>query len=233
MEGFKEEQAKERNKKTAYFSNFAMQHLSDMRILRKGGILGKENADWRNVSEHIIAESVGVDILAEALGADRESVVRAANLHDWYKRREVEAMKKSGGGEGYSATTVEDERLLHKFGVASKIIELAHANIPKSADEKYLSHRTTEEKIIHYMDLITSGSEFINFRDRIAVAAQKKHNIEFSESFRAKYGGKSLFEFQEELIQREETEFEEQLGLPKGGLIPFIMQRLEERIEKA
>ncbi len=217
-------------KKTSYFSRFALGHLRDMRILRKGGVLGKENRDWRNISEHAIVEAVGADILAEALNTNREDVIQAANLHDWYKRREVEMMKKLGGAQGHAVTAVEDKRLLHEYGVPPHIVKLAHSNIPDSIDREYLSSRTLEEKIMHYMDLITSGSDFMNFRDRINIVAQEKHNVEFSDSFRDKYGGKSLFEVQEEVAQLEESEFEKLLGVPSGGVIQFIRKKLEERI---
>lgn len=218
-------------KKTSYFSNFALEHLTEMRILEKGGILGKENSDWRNVSEHCLAEAVGADILAEALHARRKDVVQAAILHDWYKRREVEAMEKSGAGQGYAETVSEDEKLLAECGVKPSIIKLAHSNTPESVKSEYLSHRTLEEKIIHYIDAITSGSDFVNFRDRFAVLKQKKRNVEFSESFRNRYDGKTAYEVQPELAQAEEDDFRKQIGLPpEESIISFLKTRMEERI---
>ena len=99
------------SQKKKYFSRFALQHMGEMRIFQKGGILGKEHENWRNVSEHCIFESVIGDILAEALGANRESVVSATLLHDWYKRREVEIMKDEGYS-GHESAKKQEEQIL-------------------------------------------------------------------------------------------------------------------------
>ena len=221
---------KENLAKTRYFSDFALKNLSEMKILKKGGILGKENKNWRNISEHCLAEAVGADILAEHLGADRDAVVEAALIHDWYKRREIEAMKKTDGAFGYEKTAEEDESFLREFGIDEIMIKLSHSNIPERADFEYLKNRSMEEKIIHFIDTILSGSEFVDFNERLRVVEQKKHNVEFSESFRDKYSGKSLFEVQRETIIIEQQEFEETLNLQPGELINFIKEKLEERI---
>lgn len=224
-------ESEEKKKKTLYFSNFALKHLSSMRILREGGVLGRGGEDWRNVSEHCLAEAVGADILAEYLGADRDKVVKAALLHDWYKRREAEAVKKLGGAKGYQKTAEKDERLLRGFGIQKEIIKLAHSNIPESSDPDYLKNRSLEEKIIHYLDMITAGSEFVDFVERTRISEQKPKNIEFSESFREKYRGASLYEVQIEAAKMEEEEFEKLLGLESGKLLEFIKTKLEERIK--
>ena len=124
-------------RKTSYFSRFALKHFNDMKILGKGGILGKGAEKWRNISEHCLVEAVGADILTEYLGVDRDKrdkVVKTALWHDWYKRREIEAMQKFGGGEGYQKTADEDERLLRESGIPEDMIKLAHSNIPENSD---------------------------------------------------------------------------------------------------
>jgi HD superfamily phosphodiesterase len=230
MEQWEQDKRKELAK-TRYFSDFALRHFNEMKILQKGGILGKENKDWRNISEHCLTEAVGADILAEYLGGNRDKVVSAALIHDWYKRKEVERMKKEGGALGYSQAAEEDVSLLRQLGVSEEIIKLAHANIPESSNQEYLNNRSLEEKIVHYIDMITSGSQFIDYVERLRIVRGKKHNIEFSESFRERYGGKSLLELQEELARIEEREFEDKLGLDRGELIRFIKEKLEERIQ--
>ena len=105
-------------RRVKYFSSFALRHLTQMRILRKGGVLGRGNADWRNVSEHCLIEAVGADVLAEALSAKRKILVEAALLHDWYKRREVEAMKAGGAEVGHKTTLTEDVLILREVGVS-------------------------------------------------------------------------------------------------------------------
>ncbi len=221
---------KENLAKTKYFSDFAVKHLSEMKILKKGGILGKENKDWRNISEHCLAEAVGADILAEDLGADRKKVVRAVLIHDWYKRREVEAMKKIGGVLGHKQASVEDEWLLREYGIDEEIIKLSHSNIPDSADSIYLKNRSLEEKIIHYIDMATSDSDFMDFNERLDIVEKKKTAKDFSESYREKYNGKALNELQREISTMEQEEFEKTLNIQQGTLIDFIKEKLEERI---
>ncbi len=58
-------------------------------MLERGGVLGRGNEDWRNVSEHCLTEAVVGSLLAEALSADMSAVERALLLHDivrQYKR---------------------------------------------------------------------------------------------------------------------------------------------------
>lgn len=203
-----------------------------MRVLAKGGVLGKKNRDWRNIAEHCLAEAVGADILAEHLGADREKVTRASLVHDWYKRKEIESMRLVGGAQGYLETSEEDIRLLTEYGVPEDIIQLAHANIPQSAELDYIKNRSREEKIVHFIDMITDGSRFVEHDERLKIVVQKKHNIDFSELFRRRYNGKSLFELQQEVTIQEKREFEQTIGLATNSLIPFIVNKLKERITK-
>lgn len=219
-------------KKTKYFSSFASGHFSDMKILREGGILGKENEDWRNISEHCLVEAVGADILAEVLLANRDKTVQAALLHDWFKRKEIEAMKSMGGGEGYKQTISEDERILKEHGVDEDVIKIAHSNIPQSADPEYLSNRTIEQKIMHFIDAVTSGTEFVSIKERFDALEKKQRNIDFSNSFMQKFN-KSLYDLQRELTELEQEEFEQKLGLERGSLISFIKAKIEERISAA
>lgn len=218
-------------RKTKYFSSFALAHLSEMRILRKGGVLGKENKGWRNISEHCLAEAVGADILAEHLGANRKKIVDAAIVHDWYKRHEVEAMKELGGAAGHKKTSAEDEVLLRELGVPEDIIRLAHVNIPDSIDPSYLAKRTTEEKILHYVDLITLGSDFTSYENRLTEASKDPRIVEFCDSYKDKYGGLNLLDVQWKLAAEEQLEFEKALGIESGTLAQFIKENLKERIE--
>ena len=228
----KQEESEFEERKTKYFSDFAVKHMAEMRILAEGGILGSENKDWRNISEHCLSEAVVADILAEHLKADRKGVAQATLLHDWYKRKEVEAMQEHGADAGYQKTTEEDEKELRKLGVPEHIVRLAHANIPESDEKEHVKSRSLEEKIVHFADHIIQGSEIVNFTERRRVLEQKKRNVEFSDSFKRQYSGKSLFDVQfEDICPSEQGEFEESIGLEKGSLIDFLRNELRKRID--
>lgn len=220
-------------KRTRYFDAFIRQHLSEARILRRGGVLGKEHRDWRNVSEHCLVEAVAADILAEHLGANREVLVRAALLHDWYKPQEVRAIKERGR-TGYDAVSAEDEQLLAENGVPENVIALTRAVLPESIDQDYLARRTLEERIMHYIDAMTNGFKLEeDFAIRNAVVRQKPGQVEWSDSFKDRFGGKSLFDVQAMLVEEEQEAFEQALGLEPKTLIRFIKEKLRERIENA
>ncbi|MFA5927477.1 MAG: HDIG domain-containing metalloprotein [Patescibacteria group bacterium] len=220
--------------KTHYFQYFAMHYLMpEMRILRRGRALVRPEADgWRQISEHCLSEAVGADILAEALGANREMVRRAALLHDWYKRRELELKKEHGMIEGYRISNTEDLQLLRGYGVPEELIRLSHSNTLENADPDYLASRTLEEKIVHFMDLITDYSNWVSYLERRKRPQNNPKAIEWSESFREQYDGASLFEMNQRLEALERGEFEEALGLEPGTLVNFMRQRLNERIKQ-
>ena len=222
---------KNETRKTRYFSDFALRHMKEMRVLAKGGALGKENAEWRNVSEHCLAETVGADILAEALGADREKVVTAVLLHDWNKRTEIETMTQHGAEEGYKEVTANGERLLRNYGVPEDVVTLSQSNILKSANRNDWLNLPIEAKIVYFIDVITSGTKFVGFEERLRLAAQKPNTVELSEGFRSTYGGKSLLQVQAEASSLIQKELEDLLHLEPGTLIDFIMRKLEERIQ--
>ncbi len=219
------------SKKRKYFSKFALKHIEEMRILKAGGVLGRENAEWRNVSEHCLTESVGADVLAEFLGADRTKTVKAALIHDWFKRREVEAMKKFGAGTGHKTTSEEDEKLLREYVVDEEVIRIARSNIPARIDPEYLHSRPIEEKIMHLIDIFTSNSDFVSIEKRYELLEKKPLNIEFSESFKGQFG-KALFEVQKEIAHAEQEDFEKAIGIERGSLVEFIKMKVQERIDQ-
>ncbi len=220
--------------RTKYFSDFALRHMREMRILKKGEILGKDNQAWRNVSEHCLVEAVIADVLAEAMNASEEQrkrSVQATLLHDWYKRKEVEAMKEHGGVDGHEKAASEELKLLKEYDVAENLKKLIHSNIPDSADSEYLLSRTLEEKIIHFADAILRGTVITDFHDRMDHKNQNPKMIAYSESLRERFGGKSLLEFQIQVAEAEQREFEDAIGIDQGTLYDFIKTKIQERID--
>jgi HD superfamily phosphodiesterase len=202
-----------------------------MRILQQGGVLGKGNEEWRNISEHCLTEAAGAAVLAEGLQADVEKVVASALLHDWYKRREIEAMNTEGAATGHRTTLEEDKAALRALGIPEEVIVIAHANIPDTADAEALDKRSLEEKIMHYMDAVTTNTQFTPYQERFALLEKKQRNVDFSNSYRPTYGGKSLYEVQVEVADREQREFEQALGIEAGKLLAYIAENLKKKIE--
>ena len=234
-------EASESPARTKYFSNFALSHLKSMRVHQEGGILAGrtkeekiENKGWRNISEHCLTEAVGADILAEHLGldeGDRNRVVQAVLLHDWYKRREVKAMKELGGAVGHLKAESESVQRLAQYVDDKEVVRLARSLIPEARSGEYITPQGLGEKIVHFIDLITQDARFVrNYDERLIPIMQRPPDVERSEVYRRQYGGKSLYEVQKEIGDAEQEEFETILGLEHGTLSQFLMEKLNERI---
>ena len=234
-------------KKAKFYSKFALSHMEQMRILKEGGVLGdgkkikedgtreygeNKQGSWRNVSQHCLTEAVAADVLAELLGVEnRENLVQGVLIHDWYKPQEKAAWREHGATEGHKISSAEDERLLRERGVPEEIIHLAHANIPETGNKEDWVKRSLEDKIMHFVDMITSGDKLTDPESRLRAVEARPADMAFLDSFRPKFDGKHLNEVQREVIAQEQDEFEKQLGLEKGTLIEFLKQKIKERIE--
>ena len=221
-------------KKAEYLLRHIQKYPDAVRILTAGRVFGDGNEDWHNVAQHCAAVSIGGSILAGHLGASWKKVALAGLLHDWYVREERERMDKVGGGQGYAETAKEDFAKLSEFGIPDEIIKIAHANVPESIEPEYLLRRPIEHKIIHLMDISTSETRFIGYRERLRLAALKPKIVQFSESLRPQYRNeKNLFEIQEMFASAEQAEFERFIGLEEGTLMSFIEAELRERVERS
>ena len=94
-----------------------------MRILRKSGVLGKKNEDWRNVSEHVLVVAALSKFLADKIKTEdinKETLISAAILHDVAKRIDIE------GGVGYDREKKEgaSKKILKAEGYSDEFIEL-------------------------------------------------------------------------------------------------------------
>jgi len=164
--------------KTKFFSDFAMNHAAMFRphFLRGGtlasGFEEKSSRDiWRNVAEHCLVEAALTDVLAEELKLPddvRRTVVSAAILHDWYKKREKEQTTQAKADGTYSTATPDeieargDAELRNDFKIDPTIIELTHSNVPPTP----AGPDTLEKKILWYADHILSNTDVVRIEDR-------------------------------------------------------------------
>ena len=88
-------QAGTKPENTGTWSDWAMRHLAEMRVLRATGILGPENKGWRNVAEHLLVVNATSILLAQKLAragapVNVEIIDKASILHDATKRLDKE-----------------------------------------------------------------------------------------------------------------------------------------------
>src|SRR5258708_1755034 len=79
------EEDKYEKKKQAFFTRFALKHLSAFKLHKEFGLLPKKEG-WSNVSRHCLVEAVAIDVLSQELHLpekDRNNLVQAAFLHDF------------------------------------------------------------------------------------------------------------------------------------------------------
>lgn len=234
-------------KKRKFLSSFALAHMSAFRLhYKKGETLGKREGVWRSVSEHCLVEGVFADILAEELGLsteERVKVVQAALLHDWFKKHEATAQRAalSRGqltSEVMNAIKENDKKGLEDFGVPEDVIKLAGANIPQSEE----GPSSLPEKIVWYVDAMMMDTNPVSIQDRFDKLeqgwdgfkndhARAQRNLAFSDFYRERYGGKSLYEVQRRLGEVIGREFARSIGY-QGEIAALPLALRDKFIER-
>lgn len=228
--------------KLKFFGAFIKPHIHEWQLYKEYGLLTKE---WINVSEHCLIEGAVCDVLGELLGLDKKeinTIVAAAFLHDFYKRKELEEAAQYGS-EAFSRAVKESTEILRNHGFSEKVIKLIEAvghNALKRIMEKDVS---LSEKIIHYADDIVLGANIVLLDERIDYLELNPNYKELNQSGRKIFNGKTYFEVQREVGHKIEQEFAKKLsrfaGSSSGGklkdpkkLPEFIKQEIHKKIEK-
>lgn len=129
------------------WSVWASKHLGAFRVLKKAGIIGKEEAgSYRNVAEHLLVVNASTNLLAKKLieagiPVDTRLVDLASILHDVGKRREKEL------GISYEMEQKSGilEDILTKSGYSGSIIETARYT--GRVEDIYLGDREQDQAI--------------------------------------------------------------------------------------
>ena len=86
-------------KKTAYFQDFFLRHLTEAREFKRHGLLNEKGAkEWRNVARHQLLSAVMTQTVAELIKLPHDKVFWLTNVsltHDVNKRREQEGHLKA------------------------------------------------------------------------------------------------------------------------------------------
>ncbi|HTE48354.1 MAG TPA: hypothetical protein VK675_00405, partial [Candidatus Paceibacterota bacterium] len=157
-------------KKRAFFTNFALKHLSVFRLHKEFGLLPKTEG-WANVSRHCLVEAVAMDVMAkefELSDEDKNNLIHAALLHDFYKRKEIELFKEKGDSvENVIKAEKESEEALIGRDISPRVVVLTSSIGVAAIDKMKRPDTTLEEKMMFYIDNITENDNIVNLKDKI------------------------------------------------------------------
>jgi hypothetical protein len=220
----------------------------------------KEAGTFDNVAEHTAMSMLITDVLGEALKLDmteRGNLNLAAWEHDSGKKTErmwQRAIENAEEGGENSALLGDEASKLHKLGERKRMAlsnvaameewENTQAGIPQRANELMKSNipatsegpgKNVASQIMWFVDATLSGSTIVpisqRFDDLESDPRNGKRNIEFSDSYKGQYGGKSLYEVQRALGVKYEQEFAQKLGIEPTNLYTWLNNKVQERIQ--
>lgn len=184
--------------------------------------------DWTNVYHHCLTEGFAASVLSKALDLsdqDSASLIKAALLHDWYKRNEREAVQRLGSDQ-YDVKAKESAERLRKLGYPEETVSLTRA-----VGHTSLVHMRMQpsflEQLIHYLDDITFGERIVGIDERINGLETAERYKELNESGKALFDGKTYFQIQREVGHQIEQLIALRLNTKPEEVIPFIKRQIE------
>lgn len=195
--------------------NIEEKYKREFDILKENGQL---TGDWSNVYEHCKLEAEIAELLSDMIGLsseDRDTLVKAAILHDWFKRTERET-------ENYD--TAYSEVGLQKLGIAQQIIDVAHSVGHSSL--VWIESADLLRKVMHFIDDITSNTQITEIDERVDIMQAKGHLKGLEEDMRPILNDRSFFDVQKEVGKNIQNEIEDMCHIKHGTIVSIIKQRL-------
>lgn len=194
-------------------------------LKEKGELIG----EWSNVYDHCFTEGLVANIVGDFLALEsREKVVliKAALLHDWYKKKEREAADKFGAQE-YDNTAREGAKLLREFGYSEEVILLT-GSVGHASLKELLSGGSFLQHIMYYIDNITWRDKVTSLDERMDQLESADRYRELNELGRKIFNGRTYFEVQRELGHNIENEIASRIGIKPNDIPKKIQGVLRE-----
>lgn len=238
------EEKNSEKEKVRFWQKKSLEHISSMRAARAAGLLPKQEG-WRNVVEHELVESEACDVLAESLGLnkkDRAGVVKAASIHDVYKRKEKEDLTKYGP-QGYDISQEEEANFLRSRNFSEEVISLAqsvgHGSLLAMVKDPLADKLELKDDIkittlvIHYVDDITLNNDLVPLNRRIDYLNNNPNYRSINELGKTIFNGRMFFEVQREVSRLIQEDFASRLNVSPAENLPlWIKSKIESRIHK-
>lgn len=216
--------------KKDYFENLAFSHLSEMRLLFRGGKLTKRDK-WRNIAEHCLVQIAVADSLSDLLGLSSEEkadLIKVAACHDWAKRLE------KSPGDFTEEEKTKAKNFLERVDPRQNLMAATEPDF----QEKYLKGESSFlERLQSFIDNIVLDSDIVEHNRRIDETEKRDRNLAGA-SLVVKLGS-SFFDgvrefgdkFEQELFTKLSAPVRYQIGEPKN--IPlYLRQQIENKWQK-
>lgn len=214
----------------------AEQHLPFTAAFFAGGILDEhEDTGWSNVLFHCLTEVQAVTALVSKIPelGNLQVLQQAAFLHDAYKRREVEEMRKNPKEIDIFYTTDNDSKeWLRSLGYSEDVLELQEA-FGNNAARRIFTGEITDlpRRVLHYIDDITQDDKIVDLESRLSALENNPRYAEQNEWSRSIFDGLSLYEAKRKINQKTESELATTLGIqPSKELPAWINQQISNAI---
>jgi len=190
-------------------------------LIKHGGLVD----DWSNIYQHCKKEGEIAIVLSNMLGLTKgasEILIKAAILHDWFKRKEREmAQTNPLAYEDAEKLSIEG---LKSLGYTNQIVDVAHSVGSFSLKEMQITNSLLK-RALHWIDDVTNGDELVELDYRIDLLEKAERYKELNQTGIAIYG-KTLFQMQREIGLEIQYELEGICNVAKGYLVPFIKDKL-------
>lgn len=190
-------------------------------LVRHGDLIG----EWANVFEHCKKEGEVADVLAQLLSLnekDKDDLVSAAILHDWYKRKEREAA--NAGSATYQDSEHKSYNGLIELGVSERVADIAHSVGSFVLNEVH--NYDFIRKVMHFIDDVCWGDKLVELDERMDNLEASDRYKKLNEEGRAVHNGKTYFEVQMEVGHQIQKEIENRLNIPNNSLMSLIKSNL-------
>lgn len=217
-------------------------------------LIGQEEGGvFENVSEHCLMTMIITDVLGEALDLpdlERSNANLAAWFHDAGKKTErmwqraIEESDVLGEEEiirlpDVSARKIQALKDVEQMetwenveaGVPPVVTKLMKTNVPPSQ----AGHQILAEKIMWFADACLTGTVIKSIKERFNDLENDpkngQRNIAFSNSFKPKYHGTSLYDVQRKLGDKYAEEFARTIGIKPNEIYSWLAIKVKERID--
>lgn len=188
------------------------------KLFKKYGLL-PESEGWANIVRHCLLEAAAMEVVARGLrlpSKAKDRLVLAGLIHDFYKRRELELIKK----EGDSTATLEKAekqsfKILSDNNIDQEIVQITDAIGITKLDRIKDPSCTLPEKAMFYIDSITKHDQLVTLEEKVAELPSHYPEI-------AKTG---IYPIYLKVSQGVEVELAAKIGLKQPKNLPAYIKR--------